>query len=88
MNFISWIIFGAVAGFLANLIDSNPDKGGLLGTVILGILGALLGGFLGNLLFGIEVTGFNLTSFVLAIIGSLILLGLERALTSKTKLDL
>ncbi len=88
MNFIIWITFGLVAGFIANAIDPNPNKGGVLGTIILGILGSLVGGFLGNLIFGISVTGFNLSSFILAIGGALILLALERALTSKTRLDI
>lgn len=88
MNFLAWILFGLIAGFIANAIDPNPNKGGILGTIVLGILGALVGGFLGNLLFGVNIAGFDLQSFVLAIVGSLILLGLERALTSRTKLDI
>lgn len=79
MNIISWILFGLVVGIVANALDPNPNRGGVLGAVLLGIAGALLGGFVANLLFGISVTGFNLTSFLVAIAGSLLLLFLGRA---------
>lgn len=79
MNILAWILFGLVVGFIANALDPRPNEGGLLGTILLGILGALLGGFLGDLLFGIGVTGFNLSSFIVAVIGSLVLLFLSRA---------
>lgn len=79
MNIVSWIVFGLIVGIVANVIDPHPSQGGFLGTVLLGVLGALLGGFLGDLIFGIGVTGFNLSSFIVAIIGSLVLLALNRA---------
>ena len=80
MNIISWIIFGLIVGVIANFIDPSPARGGLFGTILLGILGALLGGFLGDLLFGVGVTGFNLTSFIVAVIGSLVVLFIARAI--------
>ncbi len=79
MNILTWIVFGLVVGFIANAIDPQPAKGGMLGAVLLGVLGALLGGFLGDLIFGVGVTGFNLSSFIVAVIGSLILLAVSRA---------
>ena len=79
MNILSWILFGLVVGIIANALDPNPNRGGVLGAVLLGIAGALLGGFVANLFFGISVTGFNLTSFLVAIAGSLLLLFLGRA---------
>jgi uncharacterized membrane protein YeaQ/YmgE (transglycosylase-associated protein family) len=80
MNIISWILFGMIVGVVANAIDPNPNRGGILGSMLLGIVGALVGGFLANLLFGISVTGFNLTSFLVAVAGSLLLLFLGRAI--------
>lgn len=80
MSVLSWIIFGLIAGTLANIIDPRPSSGGIVGAIILGIVGALVGGFLANMLLGIDVTGFNLTSFVVAIAGSLLLLFVGRAL--------
>lgn len=78
MNIISWIVFGLVVGAIAHYMDPQPQQGGLLGTTVLGILGALLGGFLGDLLFGVGVTGFNLSSFIVAVIGALVLLFVSR----------
>ena len=80
MDITSWILFGLAAGLIANIIDPRPAEGGLLGAVILGVLGALVGGFLANSIFGVGVTGFNLTSFVLAVLGSLLLLFVGRVL--------
>lgn len=80
MNILAWVVFGLIAGAVANLIDPRPAQGGLLGSIVLGILGALVGGFLANLFFGLEVTGFNFPSFIVAILGSLLLLFLGRSM--------
>lgn len=80
MDILAWIVFGLIVGIIANYIDPRAARGGILGTIVLGILGALLGGFLGNLLFGIPVSGFNVPSFIVAVVGSLILLFVGRML--------
>lgn len=80
MNILSWILFGLIVGIAANAIDPDQNKGGLLGVILLGIIGAMIGGFLANLLFGVTVTGFNLTAFVIAVAGSLFLLFVGSAL--------
>lgn len=80
MSPIAWIIFGLVAGTIANAIDPRQSSGGIIGAIVLGIVGAMVGGFLANILLGIDVTGFNLTSFIVAIAGSLLLLFVGRAL--------
>jgi len=79
MNIVSWILFGLIVGIVAHAIDPNPNSGGILGAMLLGIVGALVGGFLANLVFGISITGFNLTSFLVAVAGSLLLLFIGRA---------
>ena len=79
MNLVSWVLFGLIVGIVANAIDPEPARGGLVSAILLGIVGALVGGFLANLIFGISVTGFNLTSFLVAIAGSLILLFVGKA---------
>lgn len=84
MNILAWIVFGLIVGAIANWLDPRPSQGGFLGAIILGILGALLGGFLGDLLFGIGVTGFNFSSFIVAVIGALILLFVSRAFLRQT----
>lgn len=80
MSVIGWILFGLIAGTVANAIDPLPSSGGILGAIVLGIVGAMVGGFLANILLGLDITGFNLTSFIVAIAGSLLLLFVGRAL--------
>ncbi|WP_188987994.1 GlsB/YeaQ/YmgE family stress response membrane protein [Saccharopolyspora thermophila] len=79
MGILSWILFGLIAGAIAKFILPGRDPGGIFVTMLIGIAGGLLGGWLGSTLMGAEgVTGFNVMSFVWAIIGSLILLGIYR----------
>ncbi len=77
MGVLYWIIFGLIAGGIANFL-SPSGRGGILGSIILGIIGAVVGGFLGQRFFGVGVTGFNLQSFIVAVIGSLIVLFVSR----------
>jgi uncharacterized membrane protein YeaQ/YmgE (transglycosylase-associated protein family) len=71
---LAWIVFGLIAGALAKFIMPGNDPGGFIVTTIIGILGAVIGGFIGvQLGFG-DVTGFDVRSFVIAIVGTLILL--------------
>lgn len=81
MAILWWILFGLIVGIVANIIDPRPAKGGIATAIILGIAGALVGGFLGSLVLGIGITGFNLSSLALAIIGALLLLYVGRILT-------
>ncbi|MBV8994655.1 MAG: GlsB/YeaQ/YmgE family stress response membrane protein [Pseudonocardiales bacterium] len=79
MGFLGWIVLGLVAGALAKLIMPGHDPGGILVTMLLGIVGAVVGGFLGSRFFGRGLETFwNLQTWIVAIIGSLILLGLYR----------
>ncbi len=78
-NFASWLVFGIIVGVIANIIDPHPARGGWLGAIVLGILGAILGGFIGNMIFGVGITGFNFPSFGVAVLGALLLLFLGRA---------
>lgn len=79
MDILSWVVFGLLVGVIANVIDPAPSRGGLLGAIVLGIAGALIGGFVGNLIFGVTVTGFNFSSFIVAVAGALILLLIGRS---------
>lgn len=78
-----WIIFGLIAGALAKLIMPGKDPGGIIVTILIGIVGAVLGGFLATQLGFGSITGFNLKSLAIAIVGSLILLALYRAVKGK-----
>ncbi len=74
MGILSWIIFGFIAGALAKLIMPGRDPGGFIITIILGIVGAVVGGFIATQLGFGTVTGFNLPSFGIAILGAVVLL--------------
>ncbi len=79
MDFITYAVFGLVAGALAKWIMPGKDPGGLFVTMLIGIAGAMLGGFLGNFLpFIGHVTGFNFGSMVTAVFGAIVLLWLYR----------
>ena len=82
MVIFAWIIVGLIAGFLAKLVmpgDEN-EPGGFIGTMILGIVGAVIGGWVWSLLLGQEVaTRVNLGSIFVAFIGSMIVIALLRA---------
>lgn len=75
MGIIYWIFFGLIAGAIASFIMPG-SKGGILGLIVLGIIGAVVGGYLGQMFFGIGVTGFNLSSFVVAVLGSVLILAI------------
>ncbi|MFA3760300.1 GlsB/YeaQ/YmgE family stress response membrane protein [Yersinia sp. 2544 StPb PI] len=82
MGILSWIIFGLIAGVLAKWIMPGEDGGGFIMTVILGVVGALVGGYI-SVFFGMgKVDGFNFGSFVVAVIGSLVVLFVYRKLRS------
>ncbi len=74
MGILSWIVFGLIAGIIAKLIMPGNDPGGFIITILLGIVGAVVGGFIANGLGYGGVDGFNFGSFVVAVIGSLVLL--------------
>ena len=75
MNFIVWIIFGALAGWIASMVMGKNAQMGALANIVVGIVGALIGGFLMTNVFGAQgVTGFNLTSLLVAVVGAVVLL--------------
>lgn len=79
-NLLVWIVFGLITGIVANVIHVGPSKGGIIGAIILGIIGAFVGGYLGSMFLGVGVTGFNVTSFLVAIGGAILVLFTARAL--------
>jgi uncharacterized membrane protein YeaQ/YmgE (transglycosylase-associated protein family) len=85
MGILSWIIFGLIAGALAKWIMPGNDPQGCLITMVLGIVGAFVGGYIGTLLGLGTVTGFDIRSFFLAIIGAIVLLALYRLVRGKRR---
>jgi uncharacterized membrane protein YeaQ/YmgE (transglycosylase-associated protein family) len=78
MNFLLWILLGAIAGWIASLIMKTNRSQGTLMDIVVGIIGAFLGGFLFETFGRSGVTGFNLYSLLVAVIGAVVLLFLVR----------
>lgn len=84
MGILGWIVLGLIAGAIAKLIMPGDDPGGIIVTMLLGIVGAVIGGFLGSRIFGIGLQTFwNLQTWIVAIIGSLILLLIYRLIAGR-----
>lgn len=78
MNFVIWIIFGALAGWLASMFMGTDKQQGALLNIILGIVGAFVGGFIFNMFGASGVSGFNLYSLLVAVLGSVVLIWLAK----------
>jgi uncharacterized membrane protein YeaQ/YmgE (transglycosylase-associated protein family) len=82
MSIIAWILLGLVAGWLASHFVRDGGYG-LIGDIVLGVIGALVGGFLSGTLLGIDVTGFNLSSVIIAFVGAVVVIAIARAFTAR-----
>lgn len=78
MGIILWIIFGAIVGVVASMVMGNRDS--LVIDIIIGIVGAVLGGWLMSFFGKSGVTGFNLYSFLVALLGAVVLITIVRAI--------
>ena len=84
MNIILWIVFGAVAGWIASLMmRSNASQGPLM-DIVLGVIGAVVGGYIMNLFGQAGVTGFNLYSLIVAVIGAVAVIAAGRMIRNLT----
>ena len=84
MGFIGWIVLGLIAGIIAKILMPGRDPGGCIITMLIGVVGALLGGFLSQRLLGISRGGFfDLRTWVIAIVGSIILLVIYRLIAGR-----
>ncbi|HVF69413.1 MAG TPA: GlsB/YeaQ/YmgE family stress response membrane protein [Xanthomonadales bacterium] len=83
MNFLVWIVFGALAGWIASMIMGTDARQGALGNIVVGIIGAFLGGFIMNAFGQPGVSGFNLYSSLVAILGAVVLLWLYKMVTGR-----
>lgn len=76
MSIISWIVLGGIAGWLASIITKRNDQMGCITNIIAGIIGAVVGGWVFSWFGGTSVTGFNLTSLLVALVGTVIVLAI------------
>ena len=75
MNAIVWIVFGGLAGWVATAITGTDAQYGIVGNIIIGIVGSFIGGWLSTkFIKGPPVTGFDIRSFIVAVLGSVVLL--------------
>jgi uncharacterized membrane protein YeaQ/YmgE (transglycosylase-associated protein family) len=85
MGIIAWIVLGLIAGFIASKIVNHTGSGVLM-DVVLGVVGALVGGFLFSMFGAVGVTGFNIYSMLVAIVGAVVVLWLYHALIGRRAL--
>lgn len=79
MNFLLWILFGGIVGWIASLIMGTDAQQGIWLNILVGIGGAIIGGWIMSM-FGVgAVTGFNLYNMLVALLGSIVLIGIVRA---------
>jgi len=79
VTILVWLILGLVAGWLASLLMGSGGFG-IIGDIIFGVLGAMLGGWLASMFLGLDVTGLNLTSLAIAVVGAVLVIAIYRAL--------
>jgi uncharacterized membrane protein YeaQ/YmgE (transglycosylase-associated protein family) len=84
MGILSWIVVGAIAGWLTGLVMKGGGYG-LIGDIVLGIIGALVGGFLASAIFGMTnaVSGINLESIIVAVVGAIVVVAIVRLITGR-----
>jgi uncharacterized membrane protein YeaQ/YmgE (transglycosylase-associated protein family) len=82
MGIIAWIVLGAIAGFIANLIVGGRE--GIIGTILLGIIGAVVGGWIASEVFHKgDVNGINIESIIIAVLGAILVLFVWRAIRGR-----
>lgn len=78
MGIIVWIVFGAIAGWVGSIIMGTNGQQGIIINIVVGIVGAVLGGYIMSFIGESGVDGFNLYSFMVAIVGAVALLALVK----------
>ena len=80
---ITWIVVGGLAGWVASKITKTDASQGVVGNIVAGIIGAFVGGFIFSLVGGAGFTGFNIWSFVVALVGAVVVLLIWKAITGR-----
>ncbi len=82
MNIIIWLVFGGLVGWVATILTGSDGRFGILGNIVIGIIGSWLGGWLSARMFqGPPVKGFDIRSFIIALLGSIVLIFLLNLLS-------
>ena len=82
MSIIGWIIFGLIAGFIASKIVNRAGEGLLL-DIVLGVVGSVVGGYIFAFFGNVGVTGFNLYSMFVAVVGAVVVLVIYHAIAGR-----
>lgn len=82
MSILGWLVLGLIAGFIASKLVNHSGSGALL-DIVLGIVGAMVGGFITTSMGGAPVTGFNIYSMAVAVLGAVVVLVLYHALVGR-----
>ena len=85
MGIIAWLVLGLIAGFIASKIVNHTGSG-LIMDIVLGVVGALVGGFLFSIFGATGVSGFNIYSMLVAILGAVVVLWIYHALVGRRAL--
>jgi uncharacterized membrane protein YeaQ/YmgE (transglycosylase-associated protein family) len=89
MGLISWLVVGAIAGWLAGMLVKGDESMGIIGHIVLGIIGALVGGFLAGLLLpgsgGNYINDFSLTTIIVATVGAVIAVVVWNAVLGRSR---
>jgi len=84
MSIIGWILLGLIAGFIASKIVNKQGEGFFV-DIILGVVGAIVGGFLFSLVGAAGITGFNLYSMFVAVVGAVVVLWVYHAVAGRSR---
>jgi uncharacterized membrane protein YeaQ/YmgE (transglycosylase-associated protein family) len=85
MGVIAWLVLGLIAGFIASKVVNHTGSGVIM-DIVLGVVGALVGGFLFSMFGAVGVTGFNIYSMLVAIVGAVVVLWIYHALVGRRAL--
>ncbi|WP_158746857.1 GlsB/YeaQ/YmgE family stress response membrane protein [Acidisphaera sp. L21] len=86
MSIIAWIILGLIAGFIASKLVNRSGEGVML-DIVLGIVGAIVGGFLFTTFGAAPVTGLNIYSIVVAVVGAVVVLVIYHAVIGRRRIQ-
>jgi uncharacterized membrane protein YeaQ/YmgE (transglycosylase-associated protein family) len=81
MSVLAWIVVGLIAGWLAKMISPGPERGGLLATLLIGVIGAIVGGWLFNAFGRAGASGVDLYSIIVATLGAVVFLFIWKTVT-------